>query len=389
MIEFDGTAGVISDPGVYFLTQDITWGAMDGAALTIACDNVTLDLNGHSIIGSEDSATSAVGISAIQHSGLTIYGGSIVGFMYGVHLEGTYDVTNNIVSAVDVSNSTFRGIAMEGTGDTVTNCNVSNIGGTTVFENNRAFGIENFGPSGQIDSDNISNVHGTSESVGISISDQGNGTLVSNCSVDGTGSTGGTFGLWVSEPGSVDLVSDRFSNWHDGAAFSSGTTGTIRDTAFQNVENSVVGNATDLGGNSWTSTSNTSTIAYDTQGRVATVSTHNADGSFVFTDYNAEHSNPWLYAVSTYDSQSALIFTTIKQGDGTQLVTTYDPHDAHGWKDAISGYDAAGQSTYVTVENLDRTSEYTVYDHNHGSYTIYHYDSAQNLISSQEGTLLL
>lgn len=57
-----------------------------GDAITIAANNVTLDLNGHSITG-PGNTTATTGIKVSSRSGVVIVNGSITGFGSGVFLE--------------------------------------------------------------------------------------------------------------------------------------------------------------------------------------------------------------------------------------------------------------------------------------------------------------
>ena len=62
-------------------------GPCAGTAITIGADNITLDLNGHSITGPNDQGQTTSGVRSDGHSGVTVRHGSITGFDAGVYLS--------------------------------------------------------------------------------------------------------------------------------------------------------------------------------------------------------------------------------------------------------------------------------------------------------------
>jgi len=85
----------ITDPGVYCLTDNIATNLMDSVnAITIASDNVVLDLNGHVLDNrAAGMGTQAVGIGALDRSDLVIKNGKVEGFLYGIALNSTGDTS--------------------------------------------------------------------------------------------------------------------------------------------------------------------------------------------------------------------------------------------------------------------------------------------------------
>src|SRR5258708_11594782 len=76
----------ITAAGVYCLTQDIGTNLASGAAITIAANNVVLDLNGHRLGHlAARRGTPAFGISAFQQTNFTIQNGPVGGFLYGIY----------------------------------------------------------------------------------------------------------------------------------------------------------------------------------------------------------------------------------------------------------------------------------------------------------------
>ena len=128
----------ISEPGSYYLTTNLT--VSGGDAITIATNNVTLDLNGFTIASTAASATgygifiNSSLISSLRdltilngfiQGGVTVNGNGVYsgsGFGYGIY---GYPVQNARVSGVSVSGCLYSGIYL-GNGDStvVESCTV-------------------------------------------------------------------------------------------------------------------------------------------------------------------------------------------------------------------------------------------------------------------------
>ncbi len=78
------------------LDSDMTF---SGTGFFIEADNITLNLNGHTITGSYSGPLPYYGVLVSGHSGVTIKNGTIQGFVYGVALVNSNgNVIKNIVS---------------------------------------------------------------------------------------------------------------------------------------------------------------------------------------------------------------------------------------------------------------------------------------------------
>ncbi len=119
----------VAAPGVYCLAADMSYPAESGAAITIAADDVTVDLRGYHLAGVATPTTSALGIHAIGHSHVTVTNGGIRGFQVGVRLDGpVYDA---LLSHLRVLSSTLHGLYIgPGAANELSHCSVSYIGGT-------------------------------------------------------------------------------------------------------------------------------------------------------------------------------------------------------------------------------------------------------------------
>jgi len=92
----------ITMPGSYRLASDLTIASPTADAIDITVDNVTLDLNGFSIIGpGVVSATGSIGINGSRASGVTVTNGTVTamaraGVFLGLnaHVEGVRALAN-------------------------------------------------------------------------------------------------------------------------------------------------------------------------------------------------------------------------------------------------------------------------------------------------------
>ena len=117
---------VITKPGSYRLVSNLNVSSLNATAISIATDNVTIDLNGFTIggPGTQPGVTAGFGIAnAFPSPGLNknvvVRGGTIQDFDYGVHLAGM----NNRVESIHVYN-TSHGIFV-GRSSVVSQCQVS------------------------------------------------------------------------------------------------------------------------------------------------------------------------------------------------------------------------------------------------------------------------
>jgi len=145
----------ISAPGVYCVTQKITSNLASGAAITIAANNVVLDLNDFAIgnLGAGPS-TIAYGIYAVDRQNIVVKNGILRGFWIGVALLDGTSVglttalsSGHIVDGITSDHSYLAGIALNGPDCTVRNSRVLATQGSIVVNSqdptqvNKAIGI--------------------------------------------------------------------------------------------------------------------------------------------------------------------------------------------------------------------------------------------------------
>ena len=108
----------ITKPGHYNVTQDLVCSA-SGSAITISADNVTLDLHGHSLLGSP----AGIGVYVGAQQNVTVENGSITGFYLDVWFEGASSSQVTGVSATGAGNA---GVVLNhGNNNTVSGCVLS------------------------------------------------------------------------------------------------------------------------------------------------------------------------------------------------------------------------------------------------------------------------
>ncbi len=128
---------IINQPGHYCLTEHIV---SADRAITITADDVTLNLNGHAIDGSANTAdTTQDGITCNSSDNLTITNGSIYGYAIGIDLISGCKGTE--ISNMHIHHNYQYGIKNVSSSHnlTILNNRINNIGSSTNSTN--AYGI--------------------------------------------------------------------------------------------------------------------------------------------------------------------------------------------------------------------------------------------------------
>ena len=117
---------VISAPGIYCLATDVIMGSSftSGAAITIAANYVTLDLNGHKIHGGAAPVYSNTsGIYASNRRGVTVRNGTVWGFWNGLFLDAnpTSFPTAYVVDGIRAESNRYYAMFVRGAGSVVRN----------------------------------------------------------------------------------------------------------------------------------------------------------------------------------------------------------------------------------------------------------------------------
>ena len=111
----------INESGSYVLTSNLTVTTANVKAININADNVTLDLNGHTIHGFYGGATET-GIYAYNRYNIAIKNGIVRGFCYGIYLfnDDDHQGAGHRIEGIQASNNGGYGIYAPRS--TVTNC---------------------------------------------------------------------------------------------------------------------------------------------------------------------------------------------------------------------------------------------------------------------------
>lgn len=116
--------------GTHCLTVDAIYGSASGNAVTVTADGVTIDLQGRQLSGPTAADTGAVGIRVLGRNRVTVRNGIINGFQYGIVFDAPAHVIT--VEHISVVESRLVGIYVgSGTANTVRDCLVANVGGTS------------------------------------------------------------------------------------------------------------------------------------------------------------------------------------------------------------------------------------------------------------------
>jgi hypothetical protein len=147
----------ITRPGCYRLETHLITPLVAGSAIDVEADDVTLDLQGFSITDTiRDREVRAVGILVRNHSSFRLLNGIIDNFRYGVLVADSAGVSrDHAISHVTVRNSKAAGIALTGTGSSISNSQVSDTGGSGPD----AVGISVTGGFNAVSHNTVTNTH--------------------------------------------------------------------------------------------------------------------------------------------------------------------------------------------------------------------------------------
>ena len=118
-------ATTITAPGHYCVVRNIVADATNPSGLTIASDDVAIDLMGHSIVSLVPD-TIVSGITASGHSNIRVGNGAVSGFLAGVWLR---EGSGLAVSDMDLSGNQWRGVKADGQRVTVSDTRVRSMEG--------------------------------------------------------------------------------------------------------------------------------------------------------------------------------------------------------------------------------------------------------------------
>ncbi len=186
----------IQEPGRYCVTRRLTFEMGGGTAINVEADDVRLSLIGGAL---ESTRNGAVGIRAMNRQRLTIVGGRIQGFRYGILIGDSQGMSRgHLVSGVTVVDSGACGISVTGAQSTVRNNRVRRTGGAT----RAAVGISQAGSFSTVAGNVVRRTHATSTegyAAGIDLTHGYHGTVAGNL-VDTVEGGSPNYGIRCGEP---------------------------------------------------------------------------------------------------------------------------------------------------------------------------------------------
>ena len=236
---------VIRLPGRYRLESDLIMAAADGTAIAIDAHHVTIDFMGHALRNSAGAANSAIGIGGADLKDVTLTGGTVSGFRYGVFLRAgkRYRILN-----MRVEENWHWGISVEGEDCLIRDNDIINTGGSTadaaVCIAMRAFGVRQIVEGNVIRG--VRRAPRNLEWVGIHFDNAPNSRLEANI-IAAAAQEPQTWGVWVNggnwgrHGGTHVLVTrNQFVNLYAAGAFVDTAAGTCADNLLINTTESFV-----------------------------------------------------------------------------------------------------------------------------------------------------
>ncbi len=211
---------IISAPGKYCLSQDVSINDGRAVAITIDSDDVSLDLQGFAIrgphYGGVATVSGSVGVSAHGVSNITVRNGKIIGFGTGVHLGSSRPlVGGHLVEKMHIAGGASVGISVH-TRDTIIRDNRitslnGNLSSGTTSNTVRGILMGNIWGArlgNKIINNSITGFDGSSLSAGVQIQ-RGPDVLVEGNYFQ-SGNRDGFYGIHVSASFGVTVVENRF-----------------------------------------------------------------------------------------------------------------------------------------------------------------------------------
>jgi hypothetical protein len=177
----------ISTPGSYYLTEDVSSAV---TAITIAVDDVTIDLAGFALVGSGSGS----GIYMNGRNNVEIRNGTVRDFNYGIYENSSNGKGHRVIDVRVIYNG-YRGIYLSGNGHLVKSCTAGNNGNSAtgnVYGIYASYGSTVTGNTAYHNGDSAtgSNVYGIYASSG--------STVTTNTAYyNGFGASGNGYGIYL------------------------------------------------------------------------------------------------------------------------------------------------------------------------------------------------
>jgi len=190
----------INTPGSYYLTEDIS---SAGTAITVAVDDVTIDLSGFALVGPGSGTNYGIYMNA--RSNVEIRNGTVRNFSYGIYENSDNGSGHRVIDVRAVSNKS-GGISLSGSGHLVKGCMAGNNGTSAT-----GYGI--YAGGGSTVTGNTAYSNGTSVTGTVfGIFASSGSTVTGNTAYNnGSWATGTVFGIYASS-GSTVTGNTAYSN---------------------------------------------------------------------------------------------------------------------------------------------------------------------------------
>jgi hypothetical protein len=120
----------IGQSGRYYFDSNLTYNTTSGAAINVNTNDVTIDMNGYSLIGPGQTGNTTDGIAALSgREGLKVMNGTIRNFGSQGIKSSNSSSDGNQVSKVRIAAVGDEGIWLAGKGNLINDCVLDNVGG--------------------------------------------------------------------------------------------------------------------------------------------------------------------------------------------------------------------------------------------------------------------
>jgi parallel beta-helix repeat protein len=236
----------INTQGIYCFTGHLSTNIASGKAITIATNNVVIDLNGYKLGGqSAGPGTQAIGIYANQRQNITVRNGTVRGFLKAIVLNDSSPYTTSqghLIEDIRADMNTHTGIEVSGRGVVVRNNHVVDTGPNAPPGN--AYGVVVQGPGAKVLGNNIFETvetGSTGNSVGVKVNEGPGSVIEDNRIGNETMGSGTSTGVEVNGSTDVVVVNNRIAKMTIGVNYVGASTGSYRDNLLTGVTKSYIG----------------------------------------------------------------------------------------------------------------------------------------------------
>lgn len=104
----------VNKAGSYILTGNLQPGNANNDAIQVTTSNVTIDLNGYSIIGPSQNTGTGMGVNAASYNNVTVQNGSVSGMAGSGIALGSYGAVRNVTTTGNGTGGSGSGVQIFG-----------------------------------------------------------------------------------------------------------------------------------------------------------------------------------------------------------------------------------------------------------------------------------